>query len=367
MKKFLLLLILSFFYYTPSVLPVPFIYETGKKDVVSIVFCGDIIGHIPILKSVYSKNSNSYNFGLCFDSIKQYINSSDIAAVNLETTLGGKPYSGYPKFSSPDDLLDGLAYAGFNVILTANNHVLDREENGLIRTIQQIDKRNLKRSGSYLDSLDRALNYPLMFEKEGIRIAFLNCTYGTNEIPVIPPTSVNFIDTLEIKRDIKKAYKYRADFIIMAVHWGDEYVLQPNKSQRQLAQFFADNGVHLIIGNHPHVVQEAEILYNKDSLAVPVYYSVGNFLSNQRWTDSNGGILVKADIYTSSKRLKETKYLPVYVHKSYSKGKSNFLLVPTNDFFKNPRSYSLSAKDSISLSIFDTNTRKRLQNFLSIE
>lgn len=365
MKRILILLPFLFVYYSPTVFNVPLCGETTKKDVVSIVFCGDVIGHLPILYAAYSKTDKTYDFHTCFDSVQQYIHTADIAVANLETTLAGAPYSGYPQFSSPDALLDALQYAGFNVILTANNHVLDRKKKGLVRTIQQIDDRNLKRAGSYTDSLDRAVNYPLMIEKEGVRIAILTCTYGTNGIAVQRPNIVNRIDTSEIKKDIEKAYAQKADLVVMAVHWGDEYVLKSNKKQRRLAQFFVDNGVHLIIGNHPHVVQEADVLYNKDSLAVPVFYSVGNFLSNQRWTDSNGGILVKADIYISSKQLLRAEFLPVYVHKGYLHEKYHYHLIPTNDYLHRPHSYALTQKDSAALMLFDTNTRERLQNFSS--
>ncbi|MFZ4725837.1 MAG: CapA family protein [Paludibacter sp.] len=328
----------------------------------TLLFAGDIMGHAPQFKAAYNTTLNKFNYDICFQSVKSYIKAVDIAIANLEVPLAGQPYSGYPNFSSPDALLDGLKNAGYDVILTANNHVLDRNKVGLERTINTIKNRNLLFAGSYLNQVQRDSIYPLIIDKKGLRIAILNCTYGSNQnIPPFP-NLVNYIDTIQIKNDIKKATYKKADLIIMTVHWGTEYQLYANIEQRKTAQFFANNGIHLIIGSHPHVVQNAEILNGKDSIQVPVFYSLGNSISNQRNPNTDGGIMVKAEIVINSKKQIKTSYLPVYVHKGYLKGIFQYHLIPTPDYLSQPEHFKLNKTDSLSLIYFDNSTKKRLSN-----
>ena len=335
--------------------------ESCKNEVLSIIFCGDVMGHQPQIDAAYNKDKDCYDYSLCFKYVKNYIEDADIAIANLEVTLAGSPYTGYPQFSSPDALLDALQHSGFDVILTANNHVADKGKKGLERSIRQIDKRKLLRAGSYINHQERDSIYPLIIEKKGYKIALLNATYGTNGMPVYAPNHVNMIDTIQIRKDICKAKESSADFIVMCIHWGEEYQLKANSSQRKIAQFLADEGVRLIIGSHPHVVQNMEVLYGKDSIAVPVYYSLGNFISNQRKEHSNGGVIVKTEIHIASNTITKSSFLPVYVHKGYLKDKYQFHLIPSPDYIKNPSCFSLSAKDSTVLNFFDKATRKRLE------
>jgi Putative enzyme of poly-gamma-glutamate biosynthesis (capsule formation) len=329
--------------------------------IVSMIFCGDVMGHMPQVNAAYNSSDDSYDYNPCFAQIIPYIQRADIAVANLEVPLAEKPYSGYPRFSSPDELLDALQHAGYDVILTANNHVVDKGAKGLKRTIEQIDQRQLMRAGSYLDSLDRNDNCPLIIERKGLKIALLNTTYGTNGIAVPSPALVNLIDTAQIRNDIKKAKDEVADFIVMCIHWGVEYELKANKEQQAIAQFLADEGVHLIIGSHPHVVQNVEILYGKDSVEVPVYYSLGNAVSNQRWEHSNGGIMVSVDIHSFTKKIVQGSYLPVYVHKGKLHEKYQYHLIATPDYLENPAYYNLSTKDSTELVSFDVQTRERIE------
>lgn len=333
-----------------------------KDETLTLIFAGDIMGHSPQYKAAYSRKTNSFNYDICFKQVKKYIESADLAFANLEVPIAGKPFSGYPNFSSPDALLDGLKYAGYDILQTANNHALDREKFGLVRTIHQLDKRGLLHLGTYIDKNQRDSTYPLIIDKKGVRLAILNCTFGTNAHVVTEPNIVNYIDTLEIINDIHKATELRADFKIMTIHWGSEYELQANETQHQLAQFFVNHGIQLIIGSHPHVVQNAEILYTKDSIPVPVYYSVGNSLSNQRNLNVNGGIMVKVDINTRTKSIKNTSYIPVYVHRGVLNKVYQYHLIPTIDFVGNPLQFPINSSDSTSLVIFDKETRSRLSN-----
>lgn len=327
-----------------------------------IVFAGDIMGHSPQFQAAYNPTTKKYSYDICFQNIKSYIQSADIAVANLEVPIAGKPYSGYPNFSSPDELLDGLKNAGYDVLLTANNHVLDRGQKGLERTIWSIKKRKLLSAGSYIDDIQRDSIYPLIIEKKGVRIALLNYTYGTNGIQVNKPNIVNYLDSIQIKKDIEKAKLKNADQIILTVHWGTEYELESNSFQREYAAFFVRNGVTLVVGGHPHVVQNAEIIYNTDSLAVPVYYSLGNSISNQRKLNTDGGIMLRVEIGTTSKKILNTSYLPVYVHKGVLNKVFQYHLIPSPEFVNQPYKYPISQDDSLSLVVFDQLTRSRLSN-----
>ena len=332
------------------------------NESVSLIFAGDIMGHSPQFEAAFNPQNETYNYDVCFKTVKSYIQHADFAIANLEVPVAGKPYSGYPNFSSPDALLDALKNAGFKVLLTANNHVLDRGKFGLERTIRQLKKRDLLFVGSYIDENQRDSIYPVLLESKGIKIAILNCTYGTNNHQISDPNIVNYIDTVEIINDIKEADNLGANFKIMTVHWGTEYETDANEYQRKTAQFFVNHGINLIIGSHPHVVQNAEILYGKDSIPVPVFYSLGNSISNQRKPNTDGGIMVKVEINVKSKSILKTSFLPVWVFRGTLNGDYQYHLIPTKDYFEKPAYFNLNRKDSLALTYFDRVTKKRLSN-----
>lgn len=332
------------------------------NETVSIIFAGDVMGHSPQFEAAYNPQNVTYNFDICFKSVKSYVENADFAVANLEVPIAGKPYSGYPNFSSPDALLDALKNAGFKILLTANNHVLDRGEIGLERTIVQLKKRNFLFGGSYLDENQRDSIYPIILKSKGIKIAIFNCTYGTNHSEVPEPNLVNYIDTVEIANDIRDADQLGVDFKIMTVHWGTEYELMASEMQRKTAQFFVNHGINLIIGSHPHVVQNAEMMFGKDSIPVRVFYSLGNFISNQRKPNTDGGIMLKVEIDTKSKSILKTSFLPVWVFRGVLNGDYQYHLIPTTDYIKKSSTFNLSKKDSLSLTYFDNETKKRLSN-----
>ncbi|MDR2627147.1 MAG: CapA family protein [Dysgonamonadaceae bacterium] len=336
---------------------------TVESDtVLSLIFAGDIMGHSPQFRAAYMPETKTYNYEACFKHVKPYIESADIAVANLEVPIAGQPYSGYPRFSSPDALLDALKSAGYDVLLTANNHIVDRGKKGMERTIRHVQQRDLLHVGSYMDKAQRDSLYPLIIERKGVRLALLNYTYGTNGIPITPPNIVNVIDTNLIKEDIQKANEKNADLKIMTVHWGEEYQPKANSEQKQLAGFFVRNGIDAVIGAHPHVVQNVEIRYREDSIPIPVYYSLGNSISNQRKPHTNGGIMVKLTVNTHTKTIEHSSYLPVYVHKGILDGVYQYHLIPTGDYLRNTPEFTLNAADSAALQFFDAETRKRLDN-----
>jgi poly-gamma-glutamate capsule biosynthesis protein CapA/YwtB (metallophosphatase superfamily) len=357
MKKYFLLIA----FYSDVMLP------SKKKASISLIFVGDIMGHSPQFQAAYNLTANTYNYDICFQQVKPYIEKANFAIANLEAPIAGKPYSGFPNFSSPDELLDAIKKAGFDVLLTANNHILDKGKIGLERTIQQIEKRNLYHLGSYVNKNQRDSIYPLILESNGFKLAFLNCTYSTNGIRVSEPNLINYIDTLEIIADIEKANKLGADIKIMTIHWGDENELHANKVQRNIAKFLVNHGINLIVGSHPHVIQNAEILKDKVGKQVPVFYSLGNFISNQRESNNKGGIMLRVDINTKSKRITDVSYLPVYVYRGKLNGNFQFHLIPTIDFENKSSTFALNKADSISLTDFDRKTRDRLSNIKLIQ
>jgi len=251
------------------------------------------MGHVTQINAAQREaKGKGHDYKPVLKHLKPYFQNADIAVINLEHTLAGPPYVGYPQFSSPDASILAVKDAGFNVIGTANNHSLDRGKQGLERTLVVLDSMGLKYLGTYKDTSERERKYPLFIVKNGMVIAFLTYTYGTNMLVEEAPNVVNRIDTLQIAADIIQAKYAFPDFIIALMHWGIEYENKENAEQRELARFLASKGVNLIVGSHPHVVQPfSKISVPEYRDSVPVIYSLGNFFSNQRDRYKDGGII----------------------------------------------------------------------------
>lgn len=337
--------------------------EWGNSKTITIVFAGDLMLHQLQLNAAFDKKSNTYNFDPCFRIIKPYISGADLAIVNLETTLAGKPYTGYPYFSSPQSILSSAGKAGFNVFQIANNHIADRGVQGLKQTVKTIPQG--KFVGSYADKQQRDSLYPLIIEKKGIKIALLNCTYGT-ELPreTYQPGIVNLIDTAQIHQDVRKARQQGARFIIMTIHWGDEYASEPNEQQRMLATYFARIGINLVVGTHPHVVQKFDYIAAPNGNKIPIFYSLGNFISNQRKPDTNGGILAYVAIDKETGNILTCKYLPIYVHRGYLNRKYQYYVLPIPQYLKHKTAYNIGREADSLLHIFYKNATQRLSNIL---
>ena len=272
--------------------------STGAPVSVELLFAGDAMQHQAQIDQARSAGRGQYSYDDCFTLIAPEIIAADYAIVNLEVPLGGGPdYSGYPCFSAPDVYAESLKDAGFDMMLTANNHCLDRGDRGARRTIQALDSLGIDHIGTYHDKADRDSLVPFIKDIRGIRFGFLNYTYGTNGIEPRDGVEISMIDRDRIAAEIKSARESGADIIVVAVHWGVEYVLLENSMQRNLADFLVDQGVDLIIGGHPHVIQPMKVVHNerlnKDVLVV---YSLGNFISNMKTVDTRGGALVRARI-----------------------------------------------------------------------
>lgn len=259
----------------------------------SLLFLGDFMQHDSQIAAAYNKAAGTYDYGPCFRYVKPYIEAVDLAVGNLEVTLAGKPYTGYPQFSAPDQLLTALKDLGMDVMVTANNHCVDRGNSGLVRTIDKLDSMGILHTGTFKSEEEKEKSYPLLVTTQGFRLAFLNYTYGTNGLPVKPPGVVNFIDTAAIRKDLARARNENPDAIIVFAHWGTEYESMPSKAQKEVARLCFKHGARLVIGSHPHVLQPME--WNKAENRF-VAYSLGNFVSGQRKRYTDGGAMVRIEL-----------------------------------------------------------------------
>ncbi len=317
---------------------------TPAEDTVTLYFGGDMMQHTPQIR--YAETADGrHDYSECFAYVKDEISAADFAVCNLEVPLAGPPYAGYPQFSAPDDYARGIRDAGFDIVMTANNHSMDRRVDGFLRTLAVLDSLGLDHFGTYRDSCHRAVTHPLVIEKHNLRIALIGYTYGTNGLPVTPPLVVNLIDRRQIQEDIRMARERRADVIIACMHWGVEYNTLPEQSERELAAWMFEQGVDHIIGAHPHVIQPIELSIDTietdacDSLAFMrnnvrkhlVVYSLGNYVSNQSpatmgrdMTDGGAGVTLKL----TKSGLADCSYTLHWVSRPQVSGNANYRIYP---------------------------------------
>lgn len=306
-----------------------FVPEPQTAD---ILFAGDAMMHQAQIEAAHCSDG-SYDYSECFTQLQPFIENADYAVVNLETPLGGAPYSGYPCFSAPDSYASALKDAGFDLFLTANNHTLDRRDRGLRRTVTTLDALGVDHIGTYSHDSCRSRIIPLVKDIKGFKIGFLNYTYGTNGITPGPEVIVDYIDTTAIKLDIDATRRGGAELLVVAIHWGDEYHLLPNTSQKRTARFLLDHGVDMVIGSHPHVIQPMELnVSESDSLDRRlIVYSLGNFISNMKTRDTRGGAMVHITLrrdFGGRACIQQASYIPVFTVPP-SRG-HNFQLVPAS-------------------------------------
>jgi poly-gamma-glutamate synthesis protein (capsule biosynthesis protein) len=333
----------------------------AQESKLKLVFAGDIMGHDSQIASALATGESGYDYKPCFQYLRPYLQEADLVIGNLEVTFAGPPYKGYPAFSSPDELADALKWAGFDILVNANNHALDRGQNGLERTIEQLDQRDLIQTGTFDHPSRRKSHYPLVVEKNGIRIALLNYTYGTNGLKDTPPAIVNRIDKVQIQSDLEKAATAEPDFILVCIHWGSEYQLNENSQQRDLASHMFRHGADAVIGSHPHVVQPIR----GEEAGNLVVYSMGNLISNQRDRYRDGGILFELELVKgiNGPKIGSHAYLPVWVWKPGTKKGTSFTLVPANMETTSVSQLGMSSEDESLMTRFLDDTRIRLSDY----
>ena len=332
--------------------------ENLKTKSIEIVATGDVLIHKEILDTQYNSVTDSYDFNNNFQYVKSYLEGADLSISNLETTLAGKEnfgYSGYPSFNSPDSLADAMKSSGIDVVANMNNHALDRDVKGYRRTRQTLVDKGFDVIGTRGTTEDKRY---ILRDVEGISIGITSYGYtmtatdnqrGLNGIPIsgdlLPlmntfhPNDINQ-DLKNMKEQIENMRTDGAEVIIFYMHWGDEYELEPNAMQVEIAQFLTNEKVDIIFGTHPHSLQPIDILTSSDGTSeTPVIYSMGNFLSSQRTERiqnpyTEDGVIVSVNItknLESKEIIVETPtYIPTWVNWYKKKDKLFYEVVPAS-------------------------------------
>ena len=315
-----------------------FFISQANAQKISLIFAGDAMQHQAQLDDA-KKKDGSFFYDNNFELIRDEISSADIAVVNFETTLGGSSYSGYPAFCSPDEFAIALKRCGFDIFLTANNHCLDRGSKGIFRTVDILDSLNIKHLGTYKSNKERDTKYPMILRKGDIKIGMLNYTYGTNGIIAKQGAVIDYIDTTLIKRDIAFCNIKGADIIIANIHWGDEYQLIQNIHQKKLADWLHKNGIRIVIGSHPHVIQPIEAITDScGNINFLTVYSLGNFISNMKTQMTKGAIIFRMNIVKENDSIKivNPEYAKIFTQRpDIVKGESFKVLPCDSTYIKN--------------------------------
>jgi poly-gamma-glutamate synthesis protein (capsule biosynthesis protein) len=297
--------------------------EQTEKEIksVKISAAGDIMFHMSQINGGYDENTDTYNFKPFFEEIKPFIEEADISIANFEgTTAGlenGNVYKAWPVFNVPDETLDAVKYAGFDILSTVNNHSIDMGKDGIIRTIEQIEKRNMMK-------------------------------VGTRKSP--DEERVNIIDEEKINEDIIYSKENDTDFIIAFMHWGGEYQRDPSLPQKDLADKMLSMGVDVILGSHPHVIQDSKTL-EYDGEKKFIAYSMGNFISNQRYETlaheypnlnmyyTEDGVIVnlelEKDFETEEAYIKNIDFVPTWVNRIKVDGRYDYDILPIRNYLEN--------------------------------
>ena len=280
--------------------PVPII----KTSTATVAATGDVLMHYPVIKTGLDSATGEYNFDSIFTYFDDYVSAADYAVANLETTLcglnNGYKYQGYPRFNCPDGIVGSVKRAGFDMLLTANNHTYDTGETGFLRTLSVIDGSGLARLGTNANGSEP--KYTIQ-DVNGIKIGMICYTYETEDDDLVHK-SLNGIRLTEKASGLINTFSYQrleefyaeleghlkamkaegAQASILFLHWGNEYQTQENDYQRAMAQAVCDLGVDVIVGSHPHVVQPVELLTSQTEAEhrTVCLYSMGNAVSNQR-------------------------------------------------------------------------------------
>ena len=338
------------------------VVEPPKEDThFTMSVIGDIMCHNSQYKDAYISSTGTYDFSYVFEDIKEYVSSADISIGNLETTFAGKDrgYSNYPRFNTPEQLAYNLKDFGIVVLSTSNNHSMDTNYNCVVSTLNYLDDAGISHVGTNTSWYDQ--NEILIKEVNGIKIAFLAFTYGTNGIPV--PTekafAVNLINDDLILKQISLAKEQNPDLICASMHWGTEYQTKQNAEQERLANLLFTNGVDVILGSHPHVLQPMEkkaiTLEDGTTKDCFVIYSLGNFMSGQTKANTRNSVILNMsftkDGETEITTIDSVSYVPIYMYKRSSDGTQRYKVI---DIEKAIQNYENGSDTSIGKSVYST-------------
>lgn len=344
--------------------------DASPDITINMAVIGDIMCHGPNFKDAYNSATNTYDFSTFFTQIESYISDADVAIGNLETTFAGgtKAYSGYPTFNSPVELAEDVADMGIDVLTTANNHSLDTGYNGLVNTLNELDEIGIAHTGTFRSQEEK--DSILIKDVNGIKIAFLCYTYGTNgiSIPSGKDYCINLIDKDLIKSQLETAKSQNPDLICVSMHWGIEYQTKQNSEQEDLADFLFENGADIILGSHPHVLQpmekrtiELEDGTTKDGFVI---YSLGNFVSNQSDKYTKDSIILNLQITKHSNgeiTIDSYDYTPIYMQNNGANATNRYEII---DLEKKIAEYE-SGNSNVTKAWYDTYVSE-LKNITSI-
>lgn len=293
-----------------------------EKTTVSFLGVGDNLIHEMIYqeadKAKGEMGDGSYDFSKMYMNVQDDITNADLAYIDQESIVGGddKGISGYPTFNTPADIVKNVVDAGFDIINTANNHSLDKYDEGIAYSKEIWAKhKGIITAGTYTSQEDRDTIRTI--ERKGIKFSFLAYTYGTNGID--PPNSYNvaYFDEKQIRKDVAKA-KEVSDVVIISAHWGDENVSAPNEYQKKYAKLFADLEVDVVIGEHPHTIQPVEWIKGEKGNETLVVYSLGNFLNGMLEVNNVLGGMIRFDFVKDDKdakvKIDNVQWVPVITH-----------------------------------------------------
>ncbi|TYQ16704.1 UNVERIFIED_CONTAM: poly-gamma-glutamate synthesis protein (capsule biosynthesis protein) [Acetivibrio alkalicellulosi] len=316
-----------------------------KPQTITIAAVGDIMCHNSNLESAFDPDTGKYDFTKVFEYVREYIDDADLAIANLETVTAGEEakYTSFPYFNTPDSILEALRYAGFHVLVTANNHALDRKKEGVLRTIEKINENGMIHVGTLAKPEDDRF---ITIDVEGFKISIIAYSYSCNgNLPFLNEHErtymLNLIDEEKIKEDIKSAKESDSDIIIAYMHWGNEYHRTPSIHQETLATKMFDWGADIILGTHPHVIQKSEVLEVEGKNRY-IIYSMGNFISNFRREDqgdrinkiyTEDGVIVHITLekYNNQTIVKSVNHVPTWVDKYFENGRPVHKILPVLD------------------------------------
>jgi poly-gamma-glutamate synthesis protein (capsule biosynthesis protein) len=306
--------------------------KTGP-DYLTLAAAGDNLLHEFMIRP--DPTTGTYNFTAYYDEIKSLIEPADIAFINQETLLAGEQYgfSGYPRFNTPQEAGTALAALGFDVVNHATNHIMDKGEGAVFATMDFWETMpGIPHLGIYRSREDRETK-KVIIEKNNITVGFLAYTYGTNGIPVPrdKPYLVSLIDEKIMEKEIA-ALRPLCDFLVVSMHWGEEYRLRPTGEQERLARFLAGLEVDLILGHHPHVVEPAVYLDRPGGGKTLCFYSLGNFLSGQQTNITQLGALayVRIKKFNHQVEIDRAGIIPLVNH--YEQGLTRFRVYPLSGY-----------------------------------
>ncbi|MCE1187646.1 MAG: CapA family protein [Ignavibacteria bacterium] len=332
---------------------------------------GDLMCHSD--EFLYAQDGkDEYDFKPFFSYIKPIIQKSDIALANFETVLAGagSKYSGYPFFNSPDTFADAVRDAGFSVLTCANNHCLDRGEKGILRTQKVLHEKNFVTLGTNKSWAER--DSIRLVTVKGLKIALLAYSYNTNGNPIPKGKEylVNVIDTCRISTDLQAA-RPKADIVLVFFHFGEEYQRYPNSNQEKLVRLCISQGADIILGSHPHVIQPMQKYaagHGAKLDSVLCVYSMGNFISGQRWRYSDAGciitFLIEKNVTRGTMNLKELQTMPTWVYKGRKDGRKIFSILPASSDLEQPEFSFLSPVDKAKAREAYQDSQKKLWEYL---